>query len=107
MPGAALHHSRIGLDETKCGKRQPEQGCGNLRVARLVSLAVRLCAEDQRDPAVLVEADVGRFVRRATRRFEKASDAEAAQPAAFRRSGSPSQETGIAGPCKRVVEIGG
>ncbi|HEX4617447.1 MAG TPA: hypothetical protein VH230_16220 [Stellaceae bacterium] len=106
VPGAALHEPRIGLDETKHVNGQAEQRRGNLRVARLVPLAVRLGAEDQRNPAV-VEAYFGEFVRRAARRFEKTADPEPAQPAARSRLGAPRRETSVAGLRQRVVEIGG
>src|SRR5262249_40540072 len=88
VTGAALHHSRIGLDEAKRIERQPEQRGGDLRVTGLVSLAVRLGAEDQQYPAIKVEVDFGGFVRCPARRLKKASDPKAAQPAARRRSGA-------------------
>src|SRR5712671_4531570 len=73
VPGAALHEPRIGLDEAKPLERQAEQRRGNLWVARLAPLAVGLRAEDQRNPAIWIEAYSGGFVRRAARRFEKAA----------------------------------
>ena len=107
MPGAALHHPRIGLDEAKFLERQPERRRGDLRVARLVSLAVRLGPEDQRNPAVGIEADFSAFVRRAARGLEKAADPEPAQPTARRRTGAPRCVIGVASVRQRVIEIGG
>jgi hypothetical protein len=78
MPGAALHEARIGLDEAKTLGRQAEQRRGNLWVARFVPLTIRLRTEDQRNPAVGIEAYFGEFVRRPARRFEKAPDPEPA-----------------------------
>ena len=106
MPGAALHEPRIGLDEAKHVNGQAEQRRGNLRVARLVPLAVRLGPEDQRNPAIGVEADFGGFVRRAARRFEKAADPEPTQPASLCGFGPARHETSVAGVRQRVIDIG-
>ena len=86
MPGTFAHEPRVGLDIAKTVERQTEQRSGDLRVAGLVALAVRLGAEDQRHLAVGVEADFRTLVRGAARGFEKAAKAQATQPAALRRA---------------------
>jgi hypothetical protein len=48
-----------------------------------VVLAVRLGADQERNAAVRLEADLGAFARRAARCLEKTGDAEPAQPAAL------------------------
>lgn len=63
MPGALAHEPRVGLDIAKTIERQTEQCCGDLRIAGLVALAVRLGAEHQPDLAVGAEADFRTFVR--------------------------------------------
>src|SRR5271165_6912377 len=92
MPGAALDRPRIGLDQAETLERQTQDRRGDLRIARLMALAVRLGAEDQRNAAVGIEADFGAFVGGAAGGLEKAADPEPAQPAARRRSFAPGRE---------------
>ena len=101
-PLPLLHRPRIGLDVAERGDRQPEQIGGDLRIARLVALAVRLRAEHQRDLAVRLEADLGALARRAARGFEKTGDRRARAagrapppPAAARQSRRPRSAAAI------------
>src|SRR5205823_2412627 len=71
MPVAAFDRAGVRLDETECSNWEPQQIGGDLRETGLVALAVRLGAEDQRDAAVRLEADLGALARRAARCFEK------------------------------------
>ena len=92
MPVAALHLARVGLDVAEGVDRQAEQVGGDLRIAGLVALAVRLRAEHQRHLPVRLEADLGALAGRAARGFEKTGDPEPAQPAARRRLPAPRGE---------------
>jgi hypothetical protein len=107
MAVAAFDRAHIGLDKAKRRDRQSQEIGGDLREAGLVALAVRLGAEHQRDAAVGLEADLGALTRRAARGFEKARDAEAAQPAARDRLAALGLEPVRQQPLRDVVEIGG
>src|SRR5436305_4163896 len=107
MPIAASDFACVGLDKTEQVDRQPQQVGGDLRKAGLVTLAVRLGAEHQRDAAVWLEADLGALARRAARCFEKTGEAEPAQLAALRRGAPPSRKALGQDPLRHFVEIGG
>ena len=58
-------------------------------------------------PAVVLEADFGPFVRRATRGFQEAGHADAAQHALAFGRGPASGEAGVIGGGEDVVDVGG
>src|SRR5260370_18881693 len=106
MPGAAPDRPRIGLDQSEALERQTEQLCRDLRIARFVTLTIRLGAEDQRNPAICVEPDFGALVWRAARGLEKRADPEPPQPPARRPRFTSRREIRVPSPCQCIVEIG-
>ena len=81
MAAAGVEIVGIALPELKALQRQAKRIGRDLRVCRLVALAVGMRADLQVDQAVLAETHFRHFIGRAARRFEKAGIAEAAQPA--------------------------
>src|SRR5437773_11106144 len=107
MPVAALDLPGVRLDETECSNREPQEIGDDLRKAGLMTLAVRLGAEHQRDAAVRLEANLGALARRAARCLEKTGDAEPAKPAAVRRLPTARRKALGQDQQGHLVEIGG
>ena len=81
MPAAAVEIVGIALPKPEALERQAKRIGRDLRVSRLVALAVGMRADHQIDPAVLADAHFRHFIGLAARGFEKTGVAEAAQPA--------------------------
>ena len=79
MAIAGSYLRRVGLHVAKCLDRQPQQIGGDLRIRRLMAHAVGLRAYQQRDSAIILEAQFRAFVRCATCGFHEACHANAAQ----------------------------
>ena len=91
MAAAAIEIVGVALAEAEELERQAERIGGDLRIGRLVALAVGMRADPDVDVAVLADLQLRHLVGLTARGFEKAGVAEAAQlaPLARRPAGAP------------------
>ena len=79
MPAAAVEIVGIALPEREELDRQAEHIGRDLRIGRLVALAIGMRADTDMDVAVLADLEFRHLVRLAARGFEKAGDTEASK----------------------------
>ena len=104
VPAADRDQVGVALHEADALVRHAEPLGEDLRERRLVPLADRLGAGDQRHGAVRLEADIDILRRRAAGRLDVIGEAEPAQPAARLAVAAPRGEAGDVGGGERAVE---
>ena len=107
MAIAGAHQAGIGLDVDKGLRRQAQQIGGDLGICGFVAHAIGLGADDQRDAAVVLEAQFRALIRRAAGGFEEAGDAHAAAQSPRLARRPTRRETVAIRVEHRVVHVGG